>query len=69
MVKGQGHWTFIKKILVLGSLWAGYTKNYAVSMLKFSMYTSYGSGRSQINFKVKVTGSLQRILALGSLSV
>ena len=30
----QGHWTFIK-IMALGSLWAGgYTKNYAVSVLK-----------------------------------
>ena len=48
-----------KKIPALGTLWAGgFTKNYAVSGLKLSMYTSYGSERIQLNFKVKVTGSL-----------
>ena len=47
-----------KKLPALGSLRAGYSKKYAVSVLKFSMYTSYGSGKSQLNFKVKVTGSL-----------
>ena len=35
----QGYWTFIKTP-ALGLLWAGYTKNYAVAVLKFSMYTS-----------------------------
>ena len=52
VVKFQGQWTFTK-IMALGSVWAGYSKNYAVSVLKLSMYTSYGSGRSQLNFKVK----------------
>ena len=31
---------------------------YAVSVPKLSLYTSYGSGRIQLNFKVKVTGFL-----------
>ena len=43
------------KILALESVWAGYSKNYAVSVLKLSMYTSYGSGRNELIFKVKVT--------------
>ena len=51
-VKFQGHWTFIK-IQALGSLWAGNSKNYAVSVLKLSMYTSYESGRSLFIFKFK----------------
>ena len=58
-----------KKIPALGSVRAGCTKKYAVSMLKLSMETSYEGGRSQLVFKVKVTGSLLRILALWSLSV
>ena len=57
-VKYQGHWTFIKKILALGSMWARYSKNYnAVYVLKFGMYTSYGSGRS-LFIKFKITMSL-----------
>ena len=36
-IKFQAQWTF-SKILALGSVWAGYSNNYAVSVLKLSMY-------------------------------
>ena len=48
-VKFQGQWTSIK-LLVHGSVWAGYWKNYAVTVLELSMYTSYGKKKKPIYF-------------------
>ena len=39
--------------LYKNSVRIGYSKNYAVCVAKLSMYTSCGSGRSQLNFMVK----------------
>ena len=60
-------------ILALGSLWAGYCKNTIwPRVLKLSVYTLYGQRKKPIYFQgqrshFKVTGLLQRILALVSL--
>ena len=48
-VKFQGQSTSIK-LLVHGSVWAGYSKNYAVAVLELSMYTSYGKRKKPIYF-------------------
>ena len=48
-VKFQGQWTFIK-LLAHGSVWAGFSKNYATSVLELSMYTSYGKRKKPIYF-------------------
>ena len=48
-VKFQGQWTSIE-LLVHGSVWAGYSKNYAVAVLELSMYTSYGKRKKPIYF-------------------
>ena len=41
-VKFQGHWPCIKT-LAFGSVWVGYRKNYAVSVVNLSTCISYGS--------------------------
>ena len=51
----------LQRILALGSLWAGYSKNYWPMMLKLSVYTLYGQRKKPIYFQgqrsnFKVTG-------------
>ena len=60
-VKFHGQWTSIK-LLAHGSVWAGYSKNYAVAVLELSMYTSYGKRKKPI-FLTEV-GVMQGIFTL-----
>ena len=61
-----------KEFWHLDHFWQDIAKTIWHRMLKLNVYTSYGQRKKPINFQgqrsnFKVTGPLQRILALGSL--
>ena len=73
-VKFQGHWAFTENsgINDLNPCGQDIARTIQPRLLKLSMYTQYGKRKRPINFQgqrshFKVTGPLQRILALGSL--
>ena len=71
-VKFQGHWAFYKEFWHLDPCGQDIARTIWPRMLKLSVYTLYGHRKKLIYFQgqrshFKVTGPLQRILALGSL--